>query len=107
MKTILAAAMLAIAAPLAVAEVVVSYSPDGTRTATHPVKIGPIETDADARAALLVIQRTAKRTCAHHGTSIRVFEKHSAARACTVGAIEHAVAAVSNPLLTSAYKAAK
>lgn len=104
MKITLAAAILAMAAPLAMAEVTVSYSPDGTRTSVHPVKIGPIETDSDARDAFQIIARTAKRTCAHYGNSIRVFEKHAAARQCTAEAIENAVEAVGNDRLTAVYR---
>jgi UrcA family protein len=107
MKTLLAAAALALAAPVAMAEVVIRYSPDGTRVHTRPIILDPIHTQDDAARAYVQLERASKRVCAHYGQSIQVFQKHAAARACQAEALEQAVASLGDARVTAIHGGAR
>lgn len=103
MKILLAAAAVALAVPVAMADVVIRYE-GGQRIHTHQVTVGPIVTQADAERAYHALRRTANRTCAHHGTTTRVGQKHAEARACRADALRAAVESLDNDRVTAIYR---
>jgi len=104
MKTLICIASLVISAPVALADVSITYT-DGQRIHTREISFSPVASQADAELLYVRLQRVAKQVCDRSGPTMGLARANEASRACEAQALEQAVDLVSDPRVTAFYKA--
>lgn len=104
MKNLFCIAALAFCAPVALADVSITYT-DGNRIHTREIKHQPIVTQADADLLYLRLERVSKQVCARHGPTLAQARAGADARTCRTEALRAGVISANNARVTAIYEA--